>query len=61
MGKNTQMHVGLVKINSSVLNSELNWSFKYFCNDCKRCIYSEPKCCIWAHKRYEKFSEIKYL
>jgi len=29
------------------------WSFKYFCNGCKRKIHPKPNYCIWRQKRFE--------
>jgi hypothetical protein len=35
-GNNTEIYVGFTRIKSTILNSDLVWSYQYVCNGCKR-------------------------
>ena len=52
--KNINPYVGLVKIQSPILNLDVKWGFKYICNGCQRDIYPETNYYIQTHKCWER-------
>jgi len=51
-GRIIKTYVGLVKIWSKILNSDLTRSFKYSSNGCTCKMYQKPNYCMWTHKCY---------